>query len=63
MISDDMAFFLTEVPGCYFIVGARNVEKGFDKAHHNAWFDFDEEALLVGTEMMVRLALTYLVVN
>jgi amidohydrolase len=57
---DDRAFFLREVPGCYFFVGAGNPEKGFDQPHHNAQFDFDEEALLVGAEMMTRVALSYL---
>jgi amidohydrolase len=60
MISDDMGFFLREVPGCYFLVGAGSAEKGFDQPHHSARFDFDEEALVVGAEMMVRVVLAYL---
>ena len=60
MGSDDMGFFLREVPGCYFFVGAANPEKGFDRPHHNAQFDFDEDALVVGAEMMTRVALEYL---
>lgn len=63
MGSDDMAFFLKEVPGCYFFVGAANPEKGFDQPHHNAGFDFDEDALVVGAEMMTRIALAYLTNN
>lgn len=60
MGSDDFAFCLKEVPGCYFFVGAGNSEKGMDQPHHNARFDFDEDAMLVGAEMMVRVATTYL---
>lgn len=60
MVSDDMAFFLREVPGCYFFVGARNPEKGFDQPHHHARFDFDEDSLVVGAEMMTQVALAYL---
>ena len=60
MGSDDFAFCLKEVPGCYFFVGAGNSEKGMDHPHHNAQFDFDEDAMLVGAEMMVRVATTYL---
>jgi len=60
MMSDDMAFFLKEVSGCYFFVGAGNSEKGLNKPHHNSRFDFDEEALVIGTETMARLALAYL---
>jgi amidohydrolase len=58
--TDDFAFFLKEAPGCYFFVGAGNPEKGLDQPHHNARFDFDEEAMPVGAEMLVRVALTYL---
>lgn len=60
MTSDDMAFFLEQVPGCYFLVGAGNPDKGLNRPAHNARFDFDEDALLTGAEMMVRVALTYL---
>ena len=60
MASDDMAFFLKEVPGSYFFVGAANAEKGLDKHLHNSRFDFDEEALVIGAETIVQAALTYL---
>jgi amidohydrolase len=60
MGSDDIAFFLNKVPGCYFFVGARNPDKGFCQPQHNPQFDFDEDALVVGAEMMIRVALAYL---
>jgi amidohydrolase len=60
MTSDDMGFFLEQVPGCYFFVGAGNSEKGLEQPHHNARFDFDEEAMPVGVEVLARVALTYL---
>jgi amidohydrolase len=60
MGSDDFAFCLKEVPGCYFFVGAGNSEKEIDPPHHNAQFDFDEDAMVVGAEVMVRVATTYL---
>jgi amidohydrolase len=60
MMSDDMAFFLQEVPGSYFFVGAKNPEKGADQPHHNARFNLDEEALPIGAEIMVRSAMSYL---
>jgi amidohydrolase len=60
MTSDDMAFFLKEVPGSYFFLGAANAEKGLNKPHHNSMFDFDEEALVIGAETMARVALMYL---
>jgi amidohydrolase len=63
MMSDDMGFFLEEVPGCYFFVGAGNAEKGFNQPHHNPRFDFDEEALVVGARVMSRIALACLGCN
>ena len=60
MASDDMAFFLEKVPGCYFLVGAGNASKGLNQPHHNAKFDFDEDAMVTGADMMVRVALAYL---
>lgn len=59
MISDDMAFFLQQVPGCYFFVGARNSEKGADQPHHNSRFNMDEDALATGAEVLVRAALSF----
>ena len=61
MASDDMAFFLKEVPGSYFFIGAANAEKGLNKPLHNSMFDFDEEALVIGAETIARAALTYLI--
>ena len=60
MGSEDMALILKEVPGCYFFVGAANPEKGLDQPHHNSRFDFDEEALIIGAETMIRTALNFL---
>ena len=58
--SDDMSVFLAAVPGCYFFVGAGNVERGIVAPHHNARFDIDEAALGIGVETMARAALAYL---
>jgi len=58
--SDDMSVFLASVPGCYFFVGAGNVERGIVAPHHNARFDIDEAALGIGVETMARAALAYL---
>lgn len=59
-VSDDMALFLRAVPGCYFLLGAGNADKGFTAPHHSAHFDIDEDALPIGVEVMARAALEYL---
>jgi amidohydrolase len=58
--SDDMACFLETVPGCYFIVGANNPEKGADYPHHHPRFAIDENALPIGVEVLTRAALDFL---
>jgi amidohydrolase len=45
MGSEDMAFILQKIPGCYFFVGSANPDKGLTYGHHHPKFDFDEAAL------------------
>jgi amidohydrolase len=54
MGGEDMAFFLQEVPGCYFFVGSANASRNLAYPHHHPRFDFDETALLMGAEIFVR---------
>lgn len=58
--SDDMACFLQAVPGCYFIVGAKNEEKGANYPHHHPRFNIDEDALPIGVEVLSRAAIDFL---
>jgi amidohydrolase len=58
--SDDMSYFLNAVPGCYFVVGAHNTEKGRAYPHHHPRFNIDEDALPVGVEVLTRAALEFL---
>lgn len=56
MASEDMAFYLREVPGCFFFLGAGNPEKGLTRPLHSSEFDFDESALPVGAALFAGLA-------
>ena len=58
--SDDMACFLEAVPGCYFIVGAKNEEKGANYPHHHPRFNIDEDAMPIGVEVLSRAAMNFL---
>jgi amidohydrolase len=58
--SDDMAAFLNAVPGCYFIVGAKNESKGAAYPHHHPRFNVDEDAMPIGVEVLTRAALDFL---
>ena len=60
MGSEDMSFFMQEVPGCFFFVGSANPEKGLDSAHHHPRFDFDERALPRAAALMASAAVELL---
>ena len=60
MGSEDAAFFLEEVPGCYFFVGSANTERGLGAPHHNPRFDFDEDALPLGVAVVMGALAHYL---
>jgi amidohydrolase len=57
---EDFAFFLERVPGCFAWVGSQNALKGYDAPHHSPRFDIDEEAMLIGADLMERVAREYL---
>jgi amidohydrolase len=60
MGSEDMSFFMQEIPGCFFFIGSANPEKGLDAAHHHPHFDFDERALPQAAALMASAAVELL---
>jgi amidohydrolase len=54
-VSDDFAEFLTRIPGCYFMLGARP-EGEHPPAHHSPGFRIDEGALPVGVKVLAGAA-------
>jgi amidohydrolase len=52
MVSEDMAFIMQEIPGCYFLVGSANPAQGLIYGHHHPRFDFDEQALPKAAALM-----------
>jgi amidohydrolase len=60
MGSEDMAFMMNEIPGCYMFIGSNNTQKGLDFGHHHPKFDFDEEALPRGVALMTAAAMDLL---
>jgi amidohydrolase len=63
MGSEDMAYFLAQVPGCYVFLGSANDERGLNAAHHNPTFDFDESVLSRGVYVCVQAALALMEVG
>jgi len=60
MGSEDAAYFMRQVPGCYFFLGSANAQKGLNAPHHNPSFDFDEDALPLGVAIMMQALAHYL---
>lgn len=57
---EDFANFLNEVPGTFFLLGGRNIEKGIDAPNHNPKFNFDESVMSIGVEILVKSTLNIL---
>ena len=60
MGAEDMSEFLKRVPGCFFFLGSRNDEKGFNAPHHNPRFDIDEDVMPLGVAILAQSAVRYL---
>ncbi len=60
MGSEDMSFMMDDIPGCYFLVGSADPEKGLDAKHHHPKFDFDEAALPRAAAVMAAAAVEVL---
>ncbi|SDY66555.1 M20 metallopeptidase family protein [Tindallia californiensis] len=54
MGAEDFAYYLEEVPGAFYWIGAGNKEKGMDYVMHHPQFDFDEKALINGTKIFIQ---------
>ncbi|HEC61195.1 MAG TPA: amidohydrolase [bacterium] len=57
---DDAAFFQQKIPGVYWVLGVQNEAKGFDKPHHNAYFDFDDANLALGAAVQAQAVTDFL---
>lgn len=60
MGSEDMAFLMKDIPGCFFFMGSANHEKGLDASHHHPKFDIDEQVLPKAVALMVGAVVTVL---
>ena len=53
MGSEDMAYLMQKIPGCYALIGSADPGRGLDAKHHQNEFDFDEGALVHGAALLV----------
>ena len=55
-VSDDMAEFLTRIPGCYFMLGCRPPDAETPPVHHSPTFRIDEAAFATGVRVLAGAA-------
>jgi amidohydrolase len=60
MGSEDMAYFMQEVPGSFMFLGSANAARGLDFPHHSSRFDFDEGALALGVAILAETTTQFL---
>ncbi|THB74972.1 MAG: amidohydrolase [Desulfobacteraceae bacterium] len=60
MAGEDFSEFSRRVPSAYAFVGSRNIEKNTHFPHHHPCFDIDEDVLMQGAELYIRVALSFL---
>lgn len=60
MGSEDMAFVLQRVPGCFVFIGSANEKSGLAYPHHHPRFDFDESVLPKAVNLMSSASLELL---
>jgi amidohydrolase len=59
MGGEDFAYYLENVPGCFFLVGVMPAGRGEYPSLHSDRFDFTDETLEVGMRMFLRLVVGY----
>jgi amidohydrolase len=60
MGSEDFAYMMEKVPGCFVFVGSANAERGLNFSHHHPKFDVDEKALSYAAALMAQSAVEIL---
>lgn len=61
MGGEDFAYYLQQVPGCFFLTGTCPVGQECYPSLHNDHYDFTDEALKVGMRVLVELVRSYTV--
>lgn len=56
MGGEDFAYYAQKVPACFIFVGAGNKNKGIIYPNHHPRFDLDEDSLLIGMDLLLRIA-------
>jgi amidohydrolase len=60
MGSEDMAYLMRDIPGCFIFLGSANPEAGVSAPHHHPRFDIDERVLPRAAALMAASAADFL---
>ena len=60
MASESFSRYLLQWPGVFAFIGMKNDEKGVGAAHHNRYFDIDEDVLVKGAAGAATYAIEFL---
>jgi amidohydrolase len=55
MTGEDFSFFAQKIPATFFRLGVRNESKGIVHGVHNARFDIDHDALIIGVSSLLSI--------
>jgi amidohydrolase len=59
--SEDVGYFMSDIPGMYFFVGAEAPNRSEYYGHHHPRFDFDENALPLSVALMSAAVAEYVI--
>ena len=60
MTGEDVAYFHQKVPGVHWLLGTANPALGFTHPLHSPFFDFNEEAMILGAAIQASCAVDFL---
>lgn len=63
MAGEDFSYYQQYVPGTFLMLGCGNAAIGAQYPHHHPRFTLDEEALSLGTALLIQTALEFLLIN
>lgn len=55
MIGEDFSYYILEKPGAFFLTGSGNKDKNSTYVHHHSMFDLDEDAMISGLSMFMKI--------
>jgi amidohydrolase len=60
MASEDMAYMMDDIAGCYFFLGSSDSDRNLDGSHHDPRFGFDEQAMPRAAALMAATVMDLL---